>query len=80
MITLRLLHVNVGDDVGVKKGGHDIHLLDFEVIVTSKSEEDTECCVSQCGGKDGGKVKVLHITTSNQTSLVLYYGSRSVAF
>jgi hypothetical protein len=29
MISLKLLHRDVGDDVGVKKGGHDIHLLDI---------------------------------------------------
>ena len=29
MLSLRLLHVDVGDDVGVKKGGHGIHLFDF---------------------------------------------------
>ena len=51
IIALSLLHVDVGDDIGVKEGGHGIHLLDFKIIMTCESKENTECGITNGGGK-----------------------------
>jgi hypothetical protein len=34
MIVFGLLHEDVRNAIGVKKSGHDVHLFDFQVIVT----------------------------------------------
>ena len=74
-----MLHVDVGDDVGVKEVGHDIHLLHFEIIVKGESKKNTESGKSHIRGKHGGKIKVLHITASDKTSLTFSNGSKTVA-
>ncbi len=79
MVAFGLLHVNIGDDIGMKKGRDNVHLLDFQVMMACESEENTECGVADGGGKDGGVVDGLHIATGNEAGIVLGDGAVTVA-
>jgi hypothetical protein len=71
MVSLRLLHAYVKDDVGVEEGGDDVHLLDFHVVMISKDKEYAKSSISYPRGKDICVVEVLHVATSDETGLVL---------
>jgi hypothetical protein len=79
VIALELLHVDVGDDVGVQEGAHDIHLLSFEIMVIGKRKENTKNSISNSRGKDRGIIKILHVAASDKMSHVFNTGSRTLA-
>jgi hypothetical protein len=71
MVAFRLFHVDVGGDVGVEEGGDNVHLFYLKLVIASECEENTKGSVAGCRSEDGSVVKVMHVATGNQTSLVL---------
>jgi hypothetical protein len=61
MVALGLLHVDVGDNVGVEEGRYNVHVFNFKVMIARKSEEDAECGVTDGRSKYGGVVDGLHV-------------------
>jgi hypothetical protein len=71
MIALGLLHVDVGDNVGVEECRYNVHLFNFKVVVARKSEEDAEYGVPDGRSKYKGVVNGLHVASGDNAGLVL---------
>ena len=71
MVALGLLHVDVGDNVGVEEGRYNVHLFNFKAVITRKSKEDAECGVADGRSKYGGVVSGLHVASGDKAGLVL---------
>jgi hypothetical protein len=75
-----LLHVDVNDDIGVEEGSDDIHMFYRKVMIACKCKKNAKSGVPDCGGKDGGVIKILHVATGNEATLVLENRSRTITF
>ncbi len=80
MVTLRLLHASGSGDLTVEEGSDDIHLFYLKVMIADKCKKNAESGVPDCGGKDGGVIKILHVATGNEATLVLENRSRTITF
>ena len=80
MVTLRLLHVDANGDINVEEGSDDIYLFYLKVMIASKCKKNAKSDVPDCGGKDGGVIKILHVATGNEASLVLEDRSKTITF
>ncbi len=52
MVAFRLLHIDVGCQIGVEEGGDDVYLFYLKVVVAGESEANTKGSVADCRGKD----------------------------
>ena len=80
MVALRLLHVDIRDEVGVGEDHKDNHLLARSRGHDSKLKEDAEGDVPDGKGKDTCLVEVLHAISGNETGLVLDDGPGAIPF
>jgi len=71
MVALGLLHLDVGNNVGVEDGRYNVHLFNFKVVIARKSEEDAECGVTDGRSKYGRVVNDLHVASGDKADLVL---------
>ncbi len=79
VVAFKLLYVDVRDNVGVKEGCNDVHLLNFKVVMTCKGEEDSDCGVPDGRGKYGGVVEVLHVASSDEAGYILDDGTGAIS-
>ena len=68
-VVLKLLHIEVRDDVGIEEGRNDVHLLNLKIVKTSEGEKDIESCVPNSGVRDEGVAKVLHVSAGDEALL-----------
>ena len=71
MVALGLLHVDIGDNIGMEEGRYNVHMLNFKVVIARKSEEDAECGITYGRSKYGGVVNGLHVASGDKVGLVL---------
>jgi hypothetical protein len=50
MVALKLLYIDIGDNTRILKCNDHVHLLNLEIMETSKSEENTKGGIPNGGG------------------------------